>query len=483
MTEKFVRDPNAGPYFHDEQLMHRDKILKPDWKWDDTNLDCSMSYSVFKFQPEIGAYSACCDADLINYDHDAFLQLGDDYFDKHPHLVQRKLDLRSGVRHSDCANCWKKEDQNVKSMRQTLGPIDSPFNHQNPHLDVYKSYPSRIELWMNSTCNLGCFMCHIGNSNTLRKIWVKDRDEYGNDGTGHEIWKNSSTFSKENMHGQFVDSVKKWTKKHLADVRNYELGVAYLGGEPTLHSEMYDHADEFIEAARPAIEAGCIRKISITTNGTSKDKLNERFYAMFKKYKEAGWVTGIMLSQDAIDEQSQVRHGSDWEQVMHNFTNWIAPDSVVDSISNFTVLSNLNFPYAHNLAAALKDAIDTHYHGDWETFNKSGKHIKLHFNPLIAPEWMQLKYIPKKYIIESSEKCLEIYKSIRDTYGISVDINVYSSTMNMVKEVLSPEEVSFYFERLHYVQSVFKKTYPDWDFYKAFPHLVELANEYGIERK
>ena len=431
----------------------------------------------------MGAFSACCDAKLINYDHAAFKSMGYEYFDKHPELLKRKLDLRAGLKHDHCESCWKKEAAGVKSMRLALAPTEVPHNHQNPHLDVNKSYPTRIELWMNSTCNLGCFMCHIGNSNTLRKIWYKDYDEYGNDGYGHELWLNESDYKKNNMEQEFIQRVHDWTCNQLSDVRNMELSVAYLGGEPTLHNEMFEHADSFISAAAGPISEGAIRKISITTNGTSKDKLNERFYRMFEKYKSAGWVTSIMLSQDAIDEQSQVRHGSNWEQVMRNFENWIAPNSVIDSVSNFTVLSNLNFPYAHNLALALKEAIDRNYNGSRSEYKNSKKHIKLHFNPLIAPDWLQLKYIPKKYITESSEKCLEIYNEIRDTYGIEVDDYIYSSTMNMVKDKLDQDDVEFYFDRLHYVQRVFKKTYPSWNFYNNFPHLIEYAEEYGIERQ
>ena len=169
---------------HPKQKQYKDDLESGARKIDDDLLDCAQSYTVFKFQPEIGAFSACCDADLINYDHESFLELGAGYFDKHPDLVQRKLDLRNNIKNKQCSQCWKKEDQGIKSMRQTLAPTDSMLNHQNPYLGIDESYPNRIELWMNSTCNLGCFMCHIGNSNTLRKIWHEDYDTYGNDGKG-----------------------------------------------------------------------------------------------------------------------------------------------------------------------------------------------------------------------------------------------------------------------------------------------------------
>ena len=41
------------------------------------------------------------------------------------------------------------------------------------------------------------FMCHMGNSNTLRKIWYKDYDEYGNDGYGHDTWIGKLEYTKK----------------------------------------------------------------------------------------------------------------------------------------------------------------------------------------------------------------------------------------------------------------------------------------------
>ena len=445
----------------------------------DKSLDCGQSYSVYKFHPEIGAFAACCDATLINYDHEQFISLKEDYFDKHPALVQRKQDLRNNIKNSQCDLCWKKEEQGLSSMRQVLAATDAKHNHQNPYLDVEKSYPTRIELWMNSTCNLGCFMCHLGNSNTLRKIWWKDYDEYGNDGYGHKSWTSNLDFSKNNMKTEFNNELERWVVNSISNHKNPGITIAYLGGEPTLHTEMFDHVDRFIEAGASAIKAGCKRSISITTNGTSKDKLNERFYDMYKKYKAAGWKTAIMLSQDAVDEAAQVRHGANSTQIMRNFDKWISPDSVISSVSHFTVLSNLNFPYTNKLANRLKDSIDSKY----KNTKINNKAIQLTFNAIIGPEWMQIKYLPKKFAKQSAKECIEIFDYLNTTYDININYNVFESVLNRLDESPSQEDINFYFERMHYVQSVYRKTYPTWNFYDNFPHLIEMANDYGIERQ
>ena len=272
-------------------------------------LHCPMSYAVYKFQPELCSFTACCDATLYDLDLEAFDTLGDDYFEKFPKLIQRKKDLYANIKNSDCIQCWQKEAQGLPSMRTFLAHHDFPSLCRDRTLDVETAYPRRIELWMKSTCNLGCFMCHTGNSNTLRKIWWKDHDVHGNDGRGYEQYANRIHTLRKGIVDEFKARVLKFTLKAIRNISNKTLNLAYLGGEPTLHNDMYEHADLFIEAGRPAISNGNERTIDIVTNGTSKDKLNERFYSMYEKYKSAGWQTKIMLSQDGANDAAQIRWG------------------------------------------------------------------------------------------------------------------------------------------------------------------------------
>ena len=495
--------------FHPEQIKWIKELDSGISSFDNNNLNCGQSYGVFKFHPEVGAYNACCDAPLINYDHEKFTNLGKDYFDKHPTLLQRKNDLINNIKTSTCIACWKKEEQGIQSMRTALAPTESREVHQNPYLDVEKSYPNRIELWMNSTCNLGCFMCHTGNSNTLRKIWYEDYDTYGFDGRGHEVWIEKSDFKKYNMHSQFLANMENWILDHISNPLNKAITIAYLGGEPTLHNEMFEHADKFINAAKVAFEKNskCERSISIVTNGTSKDRLNERFYNMYKKYKEAGWITKIMLSNDGVDEASQVRHGADSVQIMRNCEKWMEPDNVIDDVTHFTVLTNLSFPYVHKLAYKLKDIVDKHFKGrddialynylekqafaneipletlDFSQYTQKG--IDFKFNPCIAPDWLQIKYLPKKFAEYPAQETLKVFDYLNETYPkfLTTELAIFKSVRDRMEESPPQKDVEHYFERLHYVQSVYRKSYPNWDFYKNFPHLIEFGNDYGIERE
>ena len=471
--------------YHPEQLKWTEELEAGNASFDNNNLDCGQAYSVYKFHPEYGAFSACCDAKNVKYNHKLFVKLGKDYFDKHPDVVRTKKDLRNNIRNSKCDLCWQKEAQGIKSMRQSKGINDVPQNHQNPHLDVEKSYPSRIELWTKSICNLGCFMCHLGNSNTLRKIWYNDLDMHGNNGVGYDHWIKEIEYNKKNMLNEFNIELEKWIVDKISDPRNATITIAYLGGEPTLHNEMFEHADKFIKAAQPVFidkRKNIERKISIVTNGTSKDALNVRFYNMFEKYVEAGWVVKVMVSQDGTDDAAQVRHGTNSEQVIKNYSNWMAPESVVQELTHFTVLSNLNFPYVHKLLYKIRDTIDKHYADNPDILSRD-KQLTIDFNPCMEPSWMQIRYLPKKFVVTATTESIKIFEYLNKNYNINLDEDIFRSMFAVTEESPAQQDVEEYFEKLHYVQQAYRKTYLDWDFYKNFPHLVEFASDYGIERK
>lgn len=435
-------------------------------------LHCAMSYAVYKFQPEICAFSACCDAQVINIDRDIFEQLGPDYFEKHPRLIKRKEDLYNNVKHSDCKQCWQKEDQGLRSMRLEQS-LHQKMLHGNRTLEVARSYPGRIELWMNSTCNLGCFMCHIGNSNTLRKIWWKDLNYFGTDGNGFTEY--LKELALDDIKAKFEEYMMEFTLKAIRETPTNELTIAYLGGEPTLHSEMYDHADIFIEAGRETLKQPNKKlSIEITTNGTSKDKLNERFYRMFEKYKAAGWETRIMLSQDGSTDHAQVRHGADFDQIRKNFSNWMRTDSAFDEVTSFSVISNLSLPYIDEMADYMYEAITNNYNDD--------KKLRVTFNTLIHPKWMQIKYLPRQFALQQSEYARQLFDTLDAKYdNLYYQKGLFENIVSTLQERPADDKIQYFFETLDYTNGIYQKTYPDWDFYTQFPHLNQLKEMYGIK--
>lgn len=429
------------------------------------NINCPLSYEVYKFQPEHGAFSACCDADVYSFDANLYDKLESNYFIHHPTLIERKKHLRKGVRHNDCRQCWHKEDMGMKSMRQTFGTENDPSSYI-PH----KAYPNRFELWMNSTCNLGCFMCNHDNSNTLRKIWYDVPDIKGNYGRSHEeniLNQGYTKEYKERFLNDMIDFIIDTIENESGD-----LTIAYLGGEPTLHFDMYDHAEKFISASKKRNHGKL--SIEIVTNGTSKDNLNARFISMIEKYKENGWVTRVMISQDSAYEYVDVRHGADFQQISKNFTNWISSSSPFDSMKSHTVLSNLNFSYIHRLTDYLKSSCV-------QSYNENVK-LEFSFNVLTHPKWMQLNYLPKKYVTSSYETAMETFIDMKREYPKIIINEAYlKNAYDILPIQITKEDAMYLIESYKYIAKRYRDVYDGWDLFDTFPHLKQIANEYGIE--
>lgn len=439
------------------------------------SLHCPMSYAVYKFQPELGEFSACCDATVYKFNKDWFEKLGPDYFEKFPTLIERKQALYQNIKHSDCKQCWEKEAIGIRSMREVFGPRYNQLQG-NTSLKTDRSYVTRVELWMNSTCNLGCFMCNQGNSNTIRKIWYDTPDLQGNSGINYYDWINRDNYQTE-YRKQFttymIDFTINTLRKPTSDTLSNGMNVAYLGGEPTLHDEMYEHADLFIDAAKERVSQGAEFTIEIVTNGTSKPKLNGRFMEMFRKYKEAGWKTRIMVSQDASDEYVNVRHGADFNAIRNNFAEWISSNSLIDEIKSHTVISNLNLPYIDKMADYLYKTILDNYIGD--------RSLEINFNTLTYPKWMHLKYLPKKYaqsqILYAKNKLVDL----RTEYGIQINTEVFDEILRAMPDEISNDDVNMIFTNYKYIHNQYKKVYNGWDFFDTFNHLKDFAKEYGID--
>jgi len=108
--------------------------------------------------------------------------------------------------------------------------------------------------------------------------------------------------------------------------------------------------------------------------------------------------------------------------------------------------------------------------------------LSIQFNTLLDPEWMQVKYVPKEFTVEPMKIANEIYSALdSENTNLRYNKSLLNNIANSVKETIALEDAQFFFNKLNYVNSVYKKTYPNWDFFETFPHLNIYAEQYGIK--
>lgn len=424
------------------------------------NLNCSVANTVYKFQPQVLKFSACCHTAPYPFNLEYFENLGADYFEKFPNLINRKQSLLNNIKHHECNTCWKAEERKIISMRMMQG-LNSPF------VDEFQTKPSRIELWSGSTCNVACFMCNVESSSTYRKIYKDFPIETRRSGIDEQRYIDS--FNDPSINKKFKKYISDFIIKRLRTMKpNDNLTIAYLGGEPTLHNEMFEDVDTFIEAGKEAVKFARFLKFQIVTNGTSQPALFNRIMQVYNKYKEAGWKTEVMLSQDAVDQYSQVRYGTNFDRVSSNFNYWVSSDSTVDSVISHTVLSNLNVPYIDLFAEYVKEVVIS---------KNLSKPLNLSFNILNHPKWMEISYLPYNMAVDPVNRAIKIFDELASKFSFfNYNKSLLNNLLNIIPSNLEREDFDFFSSELKKINAIMQLHDSEWDFYKTFPHLNKLEN-------
>jgi hypothetical protein len=97
---------------------------------------------------------------------------------------------------------------------------------------------------------------------------------------------------------------------------------------------------------------------------------------------------------------------------------------------------------------------------------------------------MQTTFLPKKYAVEKIERAIVIFDKLdADFKSIAFERDYFKNISSNLPDELTVDQVKFLFDNVNYVNSVYKKTYPEWDFYKTFPHLDAMRIEYGVNNE
>jgi len=163
---------------------------------------------------------------------------------------QRRLEMLTGTRCTECAYCWTVEDANdpnvhsdrvYKTRIYTEDEILS-LTKLDPFADVN---PKTLEISFDNLCNLNCSYCNAEFSTT----WATDIKENGpykglitpGGGTFQNAGEHANPFGLKNIDNPYVEAFFKWFHSGLKDSLQ-ELRVT--GGEPTRSPWFWKLLDE-----------------------------------------------------------------------------------------------------------------------------------------------------------------------------------------------------------------------------------------------
>ena len=194
----------------------------------------------------------------------------------------------------------RKENQKWLHREETRLTNDWQTVVDNPQIRYF-------DIRLSNLCNLKCRMCWPHFSSQI----AKEQTQFKNS--------NQATWYK-NYDVEEWNTARLWEgiNDNIVDIEE----IAFVGGEPTLHSEMYDLLEKLVENNL----SGNIR-LKITTNITN---IHQRFLDLMSHFKFTEFNTSI----DGIGPVNDyIRHPSKWNNIESNLDKLLAlytarPDNV-----------------------------------------------------------------------------------------------------------------------------------------------------------
>jgi hypothetical protein len=311
----------------------------------------------------------------------------------------------------ECSICFKEEETFYSDWSKTRDELPSKRRKENQkwlHKDQSKLKESveeiisdpRIRYYdirLGNLCNLKCRMCWPHFSS--------------------QIVKEQTYFAERGLPTHYTKyDVINWDAQKLWQSINNDLlsieEITFVGGEPTLHDEMYELLEELVEKG-----ASTNIRLKLTTNLTN---LQTRFLKLFAEFK----TVVINGSIDGVNTTNEyVRYPSDWTIIERNI------DLILDTTALLTLTPVVQIYNIFNLEHLVKWYVDK-----WVD-KQSGDRFVLDLDLLYDPNYLSVKllnyegkqkwyhevYVPTIKLLDDTIQNIESYGEVAANYWRMID--------------------------------------------------------------
>ncbi len=230
--------------------------------------------------------------------------------------LKLKKDLHNGIQNKNCEKCWKAEQNNVRSLRQTLNA--SLLNNQNTIEGSWlTSYFKRKENWLSdrllmadvhigNTCNHACIMCIPADSSLIYNHWQKSQD---NEFVKEVLDKDPKHLERIKMNGFKNKKYEEYFTHVIENNPNLRV-LKIIGGEPLLDKNLLQKLQELDDEHKQRLSIWIVTNGSVNLNDTVQKLGN------FKGIFFAVSVEGV----GQVHEYA--RYGSNWQQLESNILSF-----------------------------------------------------------------------------------------------------------------------------------------------------------------
>jgi organic radical activating enzyme len=320
---------------------------------DHLNNFCALPFGHVSVRPN-GDFAVCCKhttptQHVININHAL-----PSVWESSEYLDNVRQAFIKNERHPGCDHCWQKEDQNIESLRKRIIGEYKILGIKNPVVTLVN-----VELQIENTCNLKCFMCDENSSSAL----LAENIRLGI----NKIDQKSVTWTATGFENL----------KELLKLSPKVLNIR--GGEPLYTKPLLEIIEQM------PVEVCSQTLLHITTNAT---QISPRWIVALEKFK----LVRFMFSIDATEDlYNYMRFPGNWKDT-------------VDTVDYICSMKNVK-----TLVHCVVQNLNVGRIGDLINWCKS-KNLYLELDQLTYPAYLGLTNLPlvlKKSAIAHLELVLQ----------------------------------------------------------------------------
>ena len=343
------------------------------------------------YRPDSGEVKTCCRTATQNLSHEELQQKKEDAILNNAYNIERRKEMLTGVRHSDCNYCWSLEDAGHISPRKSL---DDFLKYQSTHTEKSKeqilkdclniednpeyllSYePRMLEISLGNTCNLKCIYCSPNYSSS----WAAELIQAGELNSDFKRIKNA-----ENLD---ITNELFWSWMEQVGLKSLNI-IGLIGGE-TFLSKGFDIFLENLEIISSRLPELSNRRrpilIQIVTNLSIPQEILTKHFEKMSKLNST-FRYQILFSMESVKQKAEfIRYGLDWKLFNHNLDLFMIKYGHSGDQFTFGFLSTLN---ALSISS-LPEFIEFVY----ELSKKNKNSIYLGPNQVVFPEEFFILFI------------------------------------------------------------------------------------------
>ncbi len=306
-----------------------------------------------------GEFRFCCRAKGRRISEEELQREGKNVFLNSEYEKERRLEMLTGVRHGDCAVCWRLEDKGQKSPRihyddfpqkqgwqkkMPLGEWEQLAREAPQTAEWQESKrPQIVEIMLSNICDMKCVYC----SHHYSSRWGQELVEFG------EIQQNRMAEEFPKPEPSFEPLFWEAMEKDIAPNAYY---FNILGGEPLINDKLYVLMDKLYEITRR--HGRMHMNLTVVTNLNCSEQQLDRFIEKYRSYK--GWfLFDFNISMESFGPRSEyIRHGLNWERWLANFEKILEARLSPFSISMQMATNALSITSLKDLLVLVKSLVD-----------------------------------------------------------------------------------------------------------------------------